>query len=330
MALRVLSSGEERLYGQTLLKLLDDFSEKQFCPSLVPVLNNKNEIKRRITMISQFKPVSYASWVFLAATVPALCLLTFTRAADPVTKAKSMPKTEGAPASATTEASSEADLRRLRQRFDELDQRILSQEAAVDDLRRRIGISSEAAEGRSPAGLDAETVRALMHERITAEARAAQLQNLYDRLRELGSKSETELAQAIPTALPDAELVRLLADLNQAEAQKARLGVEYGSRSPNMESLSANITALQNQVKARVDGIMKGLGAQIASQNASSAQIKEQLAKNIQQDARLTEEYRPYFRAKRDLEILQNVRNSLMQQILEKEYFIPDPTSVKP
>src|SRR6267143_977356 len=53
-----LSADERRAYGNTLVKLLDDFSAAGFCPSLAPVINHKHEIKRRVIMIAQFKPAS--------------------------------------------------------------------------------------------------------------------------------------------------------------------------------------------------------------------------------------------------------------------------------
>src|SRR5213075_2089894 len=53
-----LAVNERRAYGDTLIKLLDDFSDSGFRPSLAPIINHKHEIKRRVTMIAKFEPAS--------------------------------------------------------------------------------------------------------------------------------------------------------------------------------------------------------------------------------------------------------------------------------
>ena len=72
MVMSHLAVDERRAYGDTLIKLLDDFSDSGFCPSLVPVINHKHEIKRRVTMIAQFKPTSRIAFLFSAAIIIAL------------------------------------------------------------------------------------------------------------------------------------------------------------------------------------------------------------------------------------------------------------------
>src|SRR5207249_4057745 len=82
MVISRLAADERRSYGNTLIKLLDDFSGAGFCPSLAPVINHKHEIKRRVTMIAQFKPVGRVALLLSAVMVVALCCFTFTRAAE--------------------------------------------------------------------------------------------------------------------------------------------------------------------------------------------------------------------------------------------------------
>ena len=74
-----LSQGEEQekqSYGFTIIKLLEHFSRPARLPSMVGILEDKNQMKRRITMIAEFKksnrwPVT-ASLLFVA--LAALCL----------------------------------------------------------------------------------------------------------------------------------------------------------------------------------------------------------------------------------------------------------------
>jgi bla regulator protein blaR1 len=77
-----LAADERRDYGRTLLKLLDDFSPGALCPGYVPFITGKQIIKRRITMISNFKPAGRLAAGASIVLLIALGSMTFTRAAD--------------------------------------------------------------------------------------------------------------------------------------------------------------------------------------------------------------------------------------------------------
>ncbi len=77
-----LAADERRHYGRTLLKLLEGFSPGALCPGLVPFITNKQIIKRRIIMISNFKPAGRIAAGASLVLLLALGSLTFTRAAD--------------------------------------------------------------------------------------------------------------------------------------------------------------------------------------------------------------------------------------------------------
>src|SRR6266545_2379541 len=78
MVLERLQASERRVYGHTLVKLLDNSSGAGFCPSLVPVVNNKSEIKRRVIMIAKFKSPGRTAVLASVAVIVALCGFTFT------------------------------------------------------------------------------------------------------------------------------------------------------------------------------------------------------------------------------------------------------------
>ena len=73
MVMSRLGIEERQVYGNTLIKLLDDFSGAGFCPSLAPVINHKHEIKRRIAMIAQFQPAGRIALLISAGIVVVLC-----------------------------------------------------------------------------------------------------------------------------------------------------------------------------------------------------------------------------------------------------------------
>ena len=89
MVLAHLAAEERRIYGNTLIRLLNDFPAAGFFPSLAPVINHKNEIKRRIIMIAEFKPEGRVARALSAMLIVAVCGFTFTRAAEKQRKAAS-------------------------------------------------------------------------------------------------------------------------------------------------------------------------------------------------------------------------------------------------
>jgi len=58
-------SGQAKDYGRTIVSLLERFSRPQPLPSMAGILETKAQLKRRITMIAQFKKTSY-KWSPLA------------------------------------------------------------------------------------------------------------------------------------------------------------------------------------------------------------------------------------------------------------------------
>jgi beta-lactamase regulating signal transducer with metallopeptidase domain len=88
-----LAADERRQYGGTLLKLLGDFSAARLSPGFVPFITNKGTIKRRIVMISKFKPAGRLAVAGSLALLIALGCFTFTRAADQAGTAAPAPKT---------------------------------------------------------------------------------------------------------------------------------------------------------------------------------------------------------------------------------------------
>ena len=144
MVMSHLAAGERRAYGTTLIKLLDDFSGAGFCPSLVPVINHKHEIKRRVTMIAQFKPTSRIAFLFSAAIIIALCCFTFTRAAEKkrvsAENAKSDRTAESTPANEKSQSSARVQIGVLKELLQETDEVVKKAQDRADQLRRELRI----------------------------------------------------------------------------------------------------------------------------------------------------------------------------------------------
>jgi bla regulator protein BlaR1 len=79
LALSHTRETESKSYGQTIIKLLERFSRPSAAPGLVGILENRNQMKTRISMIAKFKKSS--SWPIAAGALFAtLALVTLTDA----------------------------------------------------------------------------------------------------------------------------------------------------------------------------------------------------------------------------------------------------------
>jgi polysaccharide biosynthesis transport protein len=188
----------------------------------------------------------------------------------------------------------------------------------VDTERKKLGGISDIGEGGFVTTLEPETVRGFERERIAAQVRAAQYQKMFDQLNELKKKSKEELAQAIPTAVPDNELTRLLADLNQAEQTYTKAGAELGAELPQMKAMLLTIEKIRKQIDARVDGILDGLSTQVAAQIATANQVSNEVAQAKARDAEETERYRGYFLLKKDLDTQQRIYETINLRIAQE------------
>jgi len=71
LVLSAIGTGESQTYGQTLVNLFKGFTGLHYAPGIAGILENKSQLKRRITMIAQFKKGSYR-WSVLAIVLLAV------------------------------------------------------------------------------------------------------------------------------------------------------------------------------------------------------------------------------------------------------------------
>ncbi len=100
LALSFAQANENKSYGQAIIKLLEDFTRPAVLPGLVGILEDKQQMKRRITMIAQFKQMT--QWSVVASTLLltlGLVTLTDAESSQDTTKseAKTAPKRNAGP-----------------------------------------------------------------------------------------------------------------------------------------------------------------------------------------------------------------------------------------
>src|ERR1039457_5108265 len=114
---------------------------------------------------------------------------------------------------------SKGGIKALEERLTEQEEKVKKAQQHVDDLRVQLNISDAMASGEGPSSLmSADTLRRSEGLRVESEAEYVRQVTLLDRLKSLGAERGLEgLAQAIPTAAPDAGLSSLLDQLTMAE-----------------------------------------------------------------------------------------------------------------
>ncbi len=323
MVMSRLGATERRAYGNTLIKLLEDFSGAGFCPSLTPVINHRHEIKRRVIMIAKFKPTGRVAVFASAALVVALCAFTFTGAADKTTSRKKGEAATPDPYFVQTEQGRATRIQSLKNKLEELEQRINQTQKELDELRRKLRVPSLAASGKVEGRFEPETVRQLEASRIQVESNYRRLSELLAKLKELKAEGSDKLRKAMLTANYDPQLGKLFEDLWTTEATLAKLKQTIGPDHPEFMSVSAMRDDLNKKVNERIEGMLSGLQVQAAAakvQLESIVAAADEARMARMRDAELTATYRPYFEARRDLESLRRVRDALYLKILEQEY----------
>src|SRR5438067_965432 len=131
-----LPADQRTSYGSTLIKILDSCSKMSAAPSLLPILNRKEQLHRRIRMIAHYKPSTRLAAFASALLLLALGCLTFTRAANKPALAPPAPTQSSA-----AESDADSALRKispaLASRPDDTAERLAYYQLRLDLLKER-------------------------------------------------------------------------------------------------------------------------------------------------------------------------------------------------
>ena len=307
--MRILHPDEHRAYGETLLALA---APRHYALStLIPVSSSFKQLKERIAMIKEFKPVTRR---LLVITLPALAalvaVLTFTAAANK----KSAPAgKQMAPAEIQADKAGK-NINALQEQFDRETQRVRDLQMLLNELRKdsRVFVSAES----EIYSQESQTLQRIESDRIRAQQEYVQFNTL---LASLKGKPHEELLHIIPTAYRDEALDRLLEKRNDAEQKLAMLHRDYADEHPDVQKAESLMKTLVKQIDARIDGILAGLEAVVGSRKAIVVELEKKISEMKVAEAETFEKARPYFDTKRDLETHQKFRDALYLRLLEAQ-----------
>jgi len=198
------------------------------------------------------------------------------------------------------------------QYLDESNQ-IQSAQQQIEKLRSDLGISIDQAGAPGyTSSLTTEQLQALNNQMIEGQ-RA--YKELAVQLEQLQSLDKTRLRDVLPDISNDSELNSLLGKLHEAQQQIARLKIDYGADNLNVTRVQTLIDTLNQQIDARVSGILSGMQSQVSSKKAALDAITQSVEDAKARDMNESAKFQPYYDAKRNLEQLRDLHKLLYSKI---------------
>jgi beta-lactamase regulating signal transducer with metallopeptidase domain len=311
--MRTLHPEEHHGYGETLLALA---SPRAFeLSTLIPVSSNFKQLKERIAMIKQFKPVTNRLLLFALPPLAAvLAIVTFTAAADKK-PAKAPEVIDLAENPKTNIERRKYGLAVLQNELDRQTEKVQKTEIEVDELRKKLALPPVTTENELYAS-ESEVINRVENDTVHANQEYVQREEL---LKNLKSKSREQLLHVIPTAYADAALDSLLQNLNKSQQQLAVLQKDYSDEHQEVQRITALIKTLNQQINSRLDGIMAGLESLVAAHRAVVKDLEQQLVDRKAKESERFEQARPYFRALHNLEMERKLREAIQLRLVQEK-----------
>ena len=204
----------------------------------------------------------------------------------------------------------------LKEELQQNEEKVKVAEAEVDQLGKQYKVSNGVLEG---ATLEPQTVRSLEEQRIRVEAEFSGLAGLLNGLLKLREeKGNTELRKSILTAINDELLSKLMMDLSTTEANLAKLKETLGPENSDFKAMAAVQANLDTNINQRIEGMLAGLKLKVDAFRLHLDSLAGAVDHARTNDAFMTEQYRPYFNAKRKLDDLQKLRDAVHLRILQE------------
>jgi capsular exopolysaccharide synthesis family protein len=208
-------------------------------------------------------------------------------------------------------------IKAVEDRLSEQEVKVRNATEEVEQLREKLQVPDTLAMENAPTMLlSAETLHRIEQVRIETKAEFVRQETLLKKLKELG---RDQLIEAIPTTIADTLLASLLEQKNLSDQSLAIKTKELGEKHPDVEKLRAQRVELNERIKDRVDGILVGLDARVASLGQSLTNLETEVENATTNDISKAKLQRPYFDKKRELEEQVRFRQLLTMKIASEK-----------
>lgn len=183
--------------------------------------------------------------------------------------------------------------------------------------------------GQVAMTLDTERLRALEFQNIEYRAQYVQKMTQLDELKKL---DPVQLHNAILTVKPsEVNLSRLLEQRSTAEQELVGKSKDLGPSHPDIVRMQGVINRIEEQIRERVAGIMRGLESELLALKASNSERLLKLEEAKDQNRIAAEKGQRYLDAKKKLERQERIRDTIELKIEQEKVnsVIPRGTAVQ-
>lgn len=325
IVLQSRTTTDPRAYGQTLLKLLQDFTPVPRTPALVGIAEDKHSASVRLSQIANFKRRSSRFTLVGVALLLILALSGLTNAQNNQTPATNPNITAAAnsvekkPLDPLTPGSRRNGIDALEREYTRQKKVVEEARANLNKARIELGIV-EGTDG-APADTTAKEIETIQVAVADTREKFAIDTAILDYLKKLQQTDLRTMRKALPTILrpPDELLNRYLEDLGKAEQQFVLLLGDRSEEHPEVLRNREVAAKIEHQIQDRIDGILLGLEARKSVYENLLKDLKSEIDIKVHESSRRQERYMPYFAAKRSFEDAQRLLDTIFMRLLAEK-----------
>jgi len=131
--------------------------------------------------------------------------------------------------------------------------------------------------------------------------------------------SRATLRSAIATASPDQQIISLFEQFHVAEQKWAEARETYGQDHPEVKRARRVVDKIDQQIEARIDGILEGLKTKAVSYKARVQALQQEVDNLRKAQIEASIKQRPYFQLRREIETLQAMRERLQMRLFQEK-----------
>jgi capsular exopolysaccharide synthesis family protein len=191
----------------------------------------------------------------------------------------------------------------LEQRFREEEQVIKTNQDNVEELRQQLNITGDqaAAPGFTPT-FNSEQLAKYHDLQINGEQLYKESLVQLQELQTIAMTNKNKLRDVLPTVANDGALSELLAKLHESQQKMATLTNDYALTNYAVTRVQSLMDELNNEIDARVDGILLGLQSTVNYKKAGLDALTQSVEAGKIKDQEEFKKNQPYYDQKRKLE----------------------------
>ena len=186
----------------------------------------------------------------------------------------------------------------------------------MDKLRIELKVPEEIADSGQVQGLSAQELSRMTGVIQDYQTRITRNNRL---LEQLGLLKGDRLLNALVVANPTSELNTLISARNSASRQASGLSPDFGPDHPEVIKWSLQISKLDEQLDATVQGILSGMRSTLEAEKAAMENQKTYLQETIEKNSQDTQRFRPYIVQRNEFESARRIRDGIKIRVAQED-----------